>query len=348
VRIHSCDLTVGDGQMGLLVLDADRAEIVDNTITATGASRSFRAKLEDDRFAIGVSRYLLDPIAVGDKEGDEVFARPPIVNATYTDRLHLRIARAPGAPGTELNDVRRVKAETTLGPQHTFFGTAAALAQPWRDLLQSRPPPSTSTPIRVKRHLRFLATSMVETYRVNGGGLLPDAFRRALTLLEQENRAAGSYGIVVGGGRRGEARICDNTLRGFVRGIHVGHSAFGDTRRGRRTLITANTIDLNVTGGDRSERHGIFSGNVENAVIESNMVQAFSTKLGLGVVLDGIRAWGIFGAMMMIRQNHVNDCAVGVRVRALNPGSLPMSVWRVVDNAVRGTTTPFDVVPAMP
>jgi hypothetical protein len=25
-----------------------------------------------------------------------------------------------------------------------------------------------------------------------------------------------------------------------------------------------------------------------------------------------------------------------------------MSVWRVVDNAVRGTTTPFDVVPAMP
>ena len=49
--------------------------------------------------------------------------------------------------------------------------------------------------------------------------------------------------------------------------------------------------------------------------------------------------------MLMIRANQMIDCSLGVRVRVLNPASQTASVWRVHDNAVRGTTTPFDVAP---
>jgi hypothetical protein len=198
----------------------------------------------------------------------------------------------------------------------------------------------------VKHYAQQLALRLVSAFFANPTGEAPAS--KALAALEKEDRAVGAQGIVVAGALRGECRILNNTITGFLMGIHVGHSAHSGVYRSARTLIAGNTVLVYVNGYHWTDRHGVFTGNSENTIVENNIVRVDRTPMALLLPVEGFRSWGVFGPMLVLRQNHTLDCTVGVRVRALNPGSQSASVWRVYDNAVRGTLTPFDVVPPMP
>jgi hypothetical protein len=370
VRIRSCDLTVGDGQIGILIVNADRAEIEDNTVqvASSGPGLGFRAKLAAERHQVigrvaygryvdGVNKYFMHPtvVTVGSvSNAPPPHPPPPIVHGLYVSSLENRLLRAVGNNAALVR--RMLPYLLREGTQFTAEGQSwnvrfeapVPLLEPWLALLRSNPLPPPVKQTAVKDHLSALSDRLVTAY-LDAGPNLPSEFAIALNFLAKQDRAIGAQGIVVAGRVFGETRILENTVNGFAIGIHAGNSENDQQyRRARRTIIAGNTVTVRLNGEYWFDRHGIFSGNSENTIIEGNTITADLAPMALALRFDGIRAYGVFGPMLMIRANQMLDCPIGVRVRALNPASQPASVWRVTDNAVRGTTTPFDITPPMP
>ncbi|HST62580.1 MAG TPA: DUF6519 domain-containing protein [Longimicrobium sp.] len=180
----------------------------------------------------------------------------------------------------------------------------------------------------------------------------------------------GSQGIVVGGGVAGDVTVNGNRIEGVLQGVHIGlshhrprqHEDIQDFRRGpdsvHRAVVSANDILVHVPFGRGGlARHGIFVGNCHSVLIHEN--RAASSDAGLHPVrmrdpesgardhylsqrgADGIRAYGYYGPMLLIRENHLEDFTIGVFVSVLNaPAGLPDStkmpvrrrLWRVAHN----------------
>jgi hypothetical protein len=367
VRIRSCDLTAGDGHLGIRVIDAQRAEIEDNTLQVVAEARDFRRKLADERVAgprptygryvDGVNKFFMHRTFVRQDTGQKLPWPPPpeTVSGLYPRRARDRL-RDRGISENELDQllpfIEREQITFTWGPENrpwrVTFETPQALVKSWQRLLSGNPLPQgvRLSLASLKDRLGALSDQIITEYLDNRLAL-PE-FGEALALLADEKRAVGAMGVVVAGSVFGETRILNNTVSGFAIGIHVGHSHQRQTRRAARTLIVGNTVRVRINGEHWHDRHGIFSGNSENTSIESNSVTADLSPLALAVPLEGIRVYGIFGPMLMVRANQTIDCQVGIRAHAVNPGSYSASVWRVHDNAVRGTTTPFAISPPMP
>lgn len=370
VRIRSCDLTAGDGHLGIMVIDALRSEIEDNTVQVAASNRDFRKKLADERrlvggratygrYVDGVNKLFMHPTLVKIAGRGRVPPVPqplPQVRTLYVTSVPKRLLAAVGRDqqranriGPFLQRVTTVYNEDGNPPWQVTFATPELLVPEWFTFLRQNPlPPNIRISLgSVKHHLGSLSDRLVTSYLDRTA--LPARFTEALDLLAAENRSIGAQGILVAGKTLSELRITDNTVTGFSMGIHVGHSA-DDQRphRAARTIISGNTISVRVNGETWHDRHGIFSGNSENTLIEGNSITADLAPLALTLPLEGIRVHGTLGPMLMIRANQILDCSIGVRARALNPASRPASIWRVHDNAVRGTTTPFDITPPMP
>jgi hypothetical protein len=337
VRVRACDLMVGDGQVGILVTGSDRCRIEDNRLAAGGKPRPFRTKLVDPRFLPGVNGYLLFPIRVD----AELPSPPNAVHAEFVTHLTVR-ARPSGVPEGLI--VRKRGSVDRTGHKVTYEAPAD-LVPSWERLFKAYP----------KMNLRDVGYAVIKEWVAGAapGKFLDDAFRKALDLLSHESDTVAAQGIVVGGSSIArEIRITDNTVRGFTQGIHVGQSIRFRDRRSERTHVAGNTIEVRLLGSHWFDRHGVFCGNATSTVIENNVVSVVRSSLALGLPLEGFRVIGQFGALLIVRQNHTEDCDVGYRVRAINrpriPPPNPTYLWRVFDNAARGTFTPYDVVPPMP
>jgi hypothetical protein len=162
--------------------------------------------------------------------------------------------------------------------------------------------------------------------------------------LQSQNPAIASQGIVIGGQCAYDVRILNNTIHGFLQGIHVGQSrALKDRKSGvvdrtERLVIKANTITVILHLLKLMERHGIFCGNCGSLVIEENMIAIRRHKGAEKTHIDGIRVFGILGSFAVIRQNHIIDPIVGIYFNPINKPieDLPTSLWVVADNLATG------------
>jgi hypothetical protein len=129
-----------------------------------------------------------------------------------------------------------------------------------------------------------------------------------------------AQGIVVGGDVANDVRIIDNTVDGTVQGIHVGLSDIKRNGKGSghltatRVQIRGNTVNVRITPEVTGDRHGIFLGCVNSALIVENHLQLtrYPNQQSANRAIDGIKVAGAFGPFVVIERNCILGFTQGV------------------------------------
>ncbi len=317
-RIRGCDVAIGHRQSGILVVNRDRVMVEDNHLWA--APRPTDLSTSDYLATNAHLRQVLDEVILGE----------------------LRVAREMGRrfPRTEMRrrllragltqDAAEVRVDIDLG-QRTFvasFFTPDDLVETWQAVLQEHPVQSGGTTASVTQHMNRLVAQVL------AGELEGSAAARLAAWVDAtlaRNPSVAYQGIVVaknedpeGVGPSPDLRIVDNRIEGCQQGIHLGasHGTAGDDDERPpcdhdaldTVMVRGNAIEVSLSPETSQERHGIFVGNGRHITVQDNRVRVRRTAAGGVWRIDGIRAWGFFGPMMLIRQNHTEGADVGVRV----------------------------------
>jgi hypothetical protein len=304
VTIHGSEMRVGHQQVGILLVNVERARVTNNVVR--GRDRppylTLSQLLQNQRYRAGVRKLLIYE-----------------ANLNPSDELFVG-----GVPeGHVLAQANR---------QSVLFKTDPTLVDAWDTLLEARPPRGVQTHRDLYRHLQHMADRLL----LNEGqypnlARSPRAFTRWYELLESGHGSAAAQGIVIGGTIGPDLQIRQNTIRAVRQGIHVGASAAGPRNsfyQFKRAIITDNDIDLFLPPLDL-ERHGIFVGNCHSLVIQNNYVNIGATR---SLPVEGIRVYGFLGPMMVVRQNHLQLFTTGILVKPLNREAPSQRQWLVTDN----------------
>jgi hypothetical protein len=343
VRIHDCQVEVGNAQVGLLVLNPASVDIVGNVVTAPANPWSLAAALSDPVVEGTVGRLLLDDFFVGetDEANDELLvgSNDVVVGASPAPDGRARIIVHLSEWANEF-----ITFTTSLS-----LGTAQ-----WRPLFEQNAIPDNSPVPEVYRSLRDLRHRLVAFMFGDGGDVnVPPAASATLlalaTNLQAQNAVtAGGQGIVVAGrgtlidpafpeprvqpgDPRPDARVTGNRILGFVQGIHLGTSG-GDERRrlSYRVNVTDNLVHLRIPSL-AGERHGIFVGSVFNLRVHGNTIELRApapAQWPAAGLLDGVRVWGTFGPLIQVHENSCIGTRNGVVARALNRTRATSPGWR--------------------
>ncbi|HYH79020.1 MAG TPA: DUF6519 domain-containing protein [Longimicrobium sp.] len=154
--------------------------------------------------------------------------------------------------------------------------------------------------------------------------------------------AVASEAILVAGLNAGEIRVRGNTITGFRRGVHVGFSQRG---RGGPTMaavvtVAENNILLKQPFRRSGPGHGVYVGDSLSLRITGNRISSWT--LLNDYAADGVRVHGHVGGQMLVNENHVVDCYVGMHIHPLN-WKHHRGMWRVAHNVVQGSELAFDI-----
>ena len=94
--------------------------------------------------------------------------------------------------------------------------------------------------------------------------------------------------------------------------------------------VSDNNLEISLLLGVR-DRHGIFIGNCDSLIVENNYVEVIRSNLASDMEIEGIRIYGYFGRMIVVKQNHFVSTNVGVRVVSLKTLE-NNSLWYVAYN----------------
>ncbi|WP_298734418.1 DUF6519 domain-containing protein [uncultured Chitinophaga sp.] len=327
VRIQNCNLSVGYLQQGILVVNALRSLIEHNVIT--------------------------------------VYERPANV-LTFPELVKAAEYRA-AARSIFMYDVQLTPGETgpgfvilTFANVRIQFRTYSSLLTQaaWAALLQANPPTDQVivTPMGLLMYVRKLVDRILldETFRNNIGR--GNAFASLFNLIVRTDETFGWAGITVGGQIAKEVKVHQNTVEGFLQGVHVGvsHRVTNNSRDLAEAVTIADnniTIVLPLYGG-RWDRHGIFAGNTQSLVIENNHVQLRRLSANTNIIaIDGLRVWGQLGGRMMVTQNHLlsadnnqkNSFNIGIHINPIlqRPNT---AQWIVMWNVAPSVNTTVVVI----
>ena len=304
VRVLHCNFEVGHQQSGILLANVGRSVVEDNFLRVAPRPQgvTLSSLAENLRLRARLRRLLVSNARVGPVRGTD--------------------------PAGTIN--------VSLGGQQLSFRSDPTLASAWQALLTSNPLPAGASGAASIRHLTRLADSVI----LNAGAIANiGGFRdwfRAVTA-EQDPTVA-SQGIVVGGRNAPDVRIKNNTIEGVIQGVHVGVShreaSRGTADQAGTVSIVDNRIRVLLSPLARRDRHAIFVGNCDTLYVESNQatVQRFGNTIA--VPIDGISVHGVLGLMMIVRQNHLQNFTVGVRVTPLfrPPTNRTTFQWLVAQN----------------
>lgn len=341
-RVRGCDVAVGHRQTGVLVVNADRALVEDNRVWVAGRPEELDAV--DHATADGHLRTVLAEAILGElRVAARVGTRFP------RTEMRRRLLRAGLT-----QDAGEVRTRVTLADDVTFtvsFFTPLELAQIWPAVLDEHPVETGRTAASVEQHLHTLVGSLLRG-ELEGGRATAD-LAGFVDGLVARHPAVAWQGIVVaknrapeGAGPSPDLRVLNNRVEGCQQGIHLGasHGTEGqdlpecahdalDT-----VLVQGNTVDVVLSPETSRERHGIFVGNARHVTVQDNRVRVRRTEAGGVWRVDGIRAFGFFGPLVLVRQNLVEGADVGIRVVPAGPDQCwpPVRHWYVSDNACLG------------
>ena len=304
VRILHCNLQVGHQQTGILLANVGRSVIEDNLLRV--APRPPNVTL------LSLAANL------------QMRAR---VRRLMLSNVKLRPMQAGDPTGT---------INVNLGDRGVSFRTNPILATAWQPLLAANPPPAGASEEALIGHLNQIADNVILN-----AGVVPStpAFGDWFSAVAaQQDPTVASQGIVVGGRNAPDVRIKTNTIEGVLQGIHVGlshrESSPGIADQAGTVSITDNRIRILLSPLAARDRHAVLVGNCDTLYIENNQaaVQRFGNTTAFPI--DGISIHGVLGLMMIVRQNHLQNFTVGVRVTPLfrPPTSRTVFQWFIAQN----------------
>ena len=330
VTVRGCEALVGHRQNGFLFLNVDRVLVESNVLRVDGVASALNVDplLVTPSYGRMVANYLATP------EGKQVYSLPddrpvdlrlwavlPLVRLRYMPRMPRSLVYTPSLP------VRPPRIEVQLGAG-----------------------PSLGQPVRLTRRAAAAATPAAETAAgetpAEGANPSDPRYRALVEVLE----VVGSDAIVVAGVHAGDVQVRGNTVYGFRRGVHIGLSRRG---RGGRTQVAAatvadNTIALKQPAMYSRAGHGIFLGNSLSARIEGNRISSWSlpgfTRDFFEPRSEGIRVYGHIGALLLVRDNHVLECDVGIDITAHN-WRTRRGLWRVATNVLEAVEDAIRIDP---
>ncbi len=326
VRIRHCDLTVGYQQIGILLVNVERSQIEDNKIQVdlSNASETLLA-----------------------------LTRSPSYRLSLLPRLIANAYLGTSVPkgGATLLRYNECNVRLDFAEQFSILFKSDIGRRTWSELLQDR--------IRFAKNQQDLLNQVKQLARQI---LLDDKLREQLPTfnnwyqrINQQSSMIADQGIVVAGFRAQEVRILNNTMRGFLQGIHVGVSPRSKYQAGS-ILITGNRLEVVAPIDKIQERHGIYISSCDSLIIENNYLQATTSRILASegsqssnrtgrMAIEGIRVSGRLGRMVIIRQNHLAGFPVGIYFNPLdNYDPTARMQWLVSDNIASSAQTFMKVV----
>lgn len=277
--IRDCKLQVGYMQEGILLVNTTRATIENNELSVykRPADMSFQSLLKDKFFRAGVRSYFEN---------------------------NTPVATTPGRKSKAANDIPVAESGVRASP--------AANKEAWAKLLGAK------TIAQFKNTKTFIAhaENTIDRYLKNENLRKKAAeFNASFRLLDEQSQVGiGTQGITVGGTVANDIRILNNTVSGFLQGIHVGLSHRRTPRQERTddiadgVSIVGNTVYVILPGfTGKTERHGIYVGNCNDLIIENNIVKLERMQGAVEVRINGIEVWGVFGQRLMVTKNTVKS-----------------------------------------
>ena len=330
VTIRDCRLEVGHFQQGILLVNAVRATLENNYLSIYDRSPrlDFNFMLTDKAYRKNLSHSLLSNPRLDD-------------------------------PG---KDIGNAGVKFKVNNSTVFINVPSMIKKDvWNKLIKTIQPQKINNSKELLQHIKKTTNRLFvdEDFR-NTDTDFKKIYDR-FAALNQVN--VGSQGITIGGNIAKDIRILNNTIIGFLQGIHVGLSH-------RAAIVTADfpnlTDSLTISGNKvyiflpsfvgKMERHGIFVGNCENLIVENNTVHLNRLEESEDIRVEGIKIWGKFGDRLMITKNVVSSLDgnkrrsfnVGIVVHLLNDDS-EQSQWAIIWNVVpsknrEGITTNLDSI----
>lgn len=312
VRVTGCTLSAGAYQHGILVINAARADIDQNTLIGTA----------------GMAGTI-------DRAGLAANAETRRQLATLM-ASNIRFQTQRGRTSRDLYHAQ-------IGNNFLVFSTPRSLAPFWdrffADAETVREIAGPAAILAFRRAIdRIVADAGLWANEREIGAL-------ADTLIVKAGFAM--RGICVAGSGLTRTRIADNAVTGFRTGVHVALS-HRETSRGEPDVATAvavsgNDIVCGMTRGDYADNadaprrppYGVYVGNVGDLVVADNRI---GTTLPEFRAHSAIVVHGHVGNRCDIRENHVTGFCIGANLRpVLSPPS--SRSWRMAGNLMEHVAT---------
>ncbi|MCC7174007.1 MAG: hypothetical protein IT159_02330 [Bryobacterales bacterium] len=299
VRVNNCRLKAGSHQDGILVLNAARVWISNNTIEGT---RTAAAQLP---------ALLTNPASLSE-------LRKPLLSKLFV--------KQPPAAGVVPN-VRFPARNPSIQ-----FTTMPGLVAAWDALLKAANLDLTARPLKLRDKVIALANRLLRDNHVA-------AFQGAVNQIRAAYVGSSQGIVVGGltaGEVRIDGNVITGFAQGIHVGLSKsGPRTGGNVRRAGRVEIRGNSVALWIGPGWFRERHGVFVGNADSILVQANSLALARDPLSAALPVDGIRIFGYFGRYIMVRDNHIPGFGVGIRITPRGTEyTRSTRFWRVADNAV--------------
>jgi len=370
VRVLNSQFSVGHFQVGILLINADRAQIEGNLVvtqqtarnvkigdlatntalasrlrkqlvhsmtivdTAPPATKKAKARLLKKQkknaagTAVPVNAPMVAPVPAEPAPAAET--QPAATTPVKAEETRVA-ALTPALPRVNLGELGRAHINATFGTLKLQFISTDNLTNAWTDALRTSGLTQTSTAGDVHRAVLKIA----ETVFKAPDSLAP-AFRNWVNAVLPNLYSTSSQGIVVGGNLANDIRILNNTIDGTAQGIHVGlsdckASPVVSHLQADQVQIRGNTINIRITAEMTGDRHGIFVGCVNSAIIDNNQLELYRIAEA-GQETYAIRVVGVFGRRVLIERNCMLDFALGICTQP-DVGNLPKGdLWLAAEN----------------
>jgi hypothetical protein len=225
----------------------------------------------------------------------------------------------------------RAHITATYGTLRLQLISSDKLTNAWSDALAKSGLNESSTAGQVHAAVHEIADNVFKSpekvapaFRNYVGGILPNLY------------STSSQGIVVGGNVANDVRILNNTVDGTAQGIHVGLSdrkavPYVSGLQANVVQIIGNTINVRLTTEMTGDRHGIFVGSVESAVISDNHVELFRGP-NVGQEIYAIKVVGVLGPRMLIERNAMLRFTMGIFAQTGFSAIPQGDLWKAADN----------------
>ena len=247
------------------------------------------------------------------------------VMAKLGGMLMTRVSTAPARTPAAGRAAATVTYQSAAGKTYSVtFETAAGLQNEWQSLVAAEKPKVASASALL-RYITGRAASLVAGDAALLGRAAFAGWRAQYARLTS---ATAAQSIVVAGSRARDVRILNNTIEQTLEAISVAlsHDRKKDVPRGRRNRpdlverlqIAGNSIWLQVSSQTAPGCRALFVGNCQSLLVENNYLNVRRDS-GITFKVEGIRLFGFFGPLVVVRQNHVTDCIPAFSMRGLAP-----------------------------
>ncbi len=361
LEVQGCHFRIGDQQVGLLVVNAQRAIVRGNRMRVVPpTAKVFDFKMQNLAARSAVVRSMFSGVTVVDKEVEA--GQIAAAKAEKDQAASTRVVGQPAAPAASVVPARSTGArvEALTRPPNVKLPITDKLEVRFHadrnlaDALTSALKPAEIT--ADVRKLSMAIRQVAEKF-VSDPNAAPVAVKSWLQAVARTTCA--SQGITIAGTEVMEAIVEDNTIVGAAQAIHIGVShespvlagnlaAAGPVDRMERVTVTGNHLHVYAVVGYTRSRHAIFVGNADSVVVRENHAKLTRFTGTLEHLIDGIRVFGNFGRYISVRENHLTTVQpnpqvaisrfnIGVLFQLRGPAPVNRPLWHVRDNLLEKT-----------